>query len=134
MLTEGLSRSIPILFGWDWNPKNPIRSGGVWILRDTVYNWFAGLNEYNIYQTAFVLGPTCAAGCSEKWMACRIFPQHVRTPTWLSVTEPSKLTPEVGTALTSLPKPAVFEVLHRHVYLFELKQQVRVAVFERLPH
>ena len=22
-------RTIPILFGWDWNPKNPIRSGGV---------------------------------------------------------------------------------------------------------
>ena len=25
----GLSRSIPILFGWDWDPKIPIRSGGV---------------------------------------------------------------------------------------------------------
>ena len=25
---------IPILFGWDWNPTNPIRSGGVWILRE----------------------------------------------------------------------------------------------------
>ena len=28
----GFSRSIPILFGWDWNPKHPIRSGGVGIL------------------------------------------------------------------------------------------------------
>ena len=27
--SPGLPRSIPILFGWDWNPKNPIRSGGV---------------------------------------------------------------------------------------------------------
>ena len=27
-------RSIPILCGWDWNQKNPIRSGGVWILGD----------------------------------------------------------------------------------------------------
>ena len=27
-------RSIPMIEnGWDWNPKNPIRSGGVWILR-----------------------------------------------------------------------------------------------------
>ena len=30
----GISRSIPILFGWDWEPENPNqRSGGVWILR-----------------------------------------------------------------------------------------------------
>ena len=25
-------RHIPIRLGWDWNPKHPIRSGGVWIL------------------------------------------------------------------------------------------------------
>ena len=32
----GFSRSIPMLFGWDWNPKIPIRSGGVGrILRET---------------------------------------------------------------------------------------------------
>ena len=31
---EGMEpRSIPRLFRWDWNPKNPFRSGGVWILR-----------------------------------------------------------------------------------------------------
>ena len=28
VLRKGVSRSIPILFGWDWNPKNPIRSVG----------------------------------------------------------------------------------------------------------
>ena len=31
----GLPQSIPILFGWDWNPQSYKFSGGVWILRDS---------------------------------------------------------------------------------------------------
>ena len=34
VLRKGEIPYIPILFGWDWNPKNPIRSGGVWIFRE----------------------------------------------------------------------------------------------------
>ena len=34
---KGLPRSIPMLFGWDWNPKNPLLSGGIWILRVSRY-------------------------------------------------------------------------------------------------
>ena len=67
-----IHRSIPILFGWDWNPKNPIRSGEDWILRAYPKHSIYG-TVYSIYLLLYVHLPRKLTKCRNMYIKSKVF-------------------------------------------------------------